>query len=251
MLEIIFYVMGSLLGVSLLAKLISTITVRKMVKEAAEIQKSNHKLVKLIKAKFEHASLVSDRVQNVGAFVDKYIYEYKVLGIRLHTWRGIPKKVLLLLLILGVFSVCESIRMNGLAESSIEYIQWTSIFILLLLLVQFVSGENVRLQAARNYMVEYLENVCIHRYAKRHNMSVEESVGETQTEIIQAETTIEETTAETVADTLNEAVTEQEEIQKEESVEEVKLQIAPKMSEEEERSQQEMRIRAILEEFLA
>lgn len=251
MLEIIFYVMGSLLGLSLLAKLISTITVRKMVKEAAEIQKSNHRLMKLIKAKFEHASLVSDRVQNVGAFVDKYIYEYRVLGIRLNTWRGIPKKVLLLLLILGVFSVCESIRMNGLAESSMKYIQWTTIFVLLLLLVQIVSGENVRLQAARNYMVEYLENVCIHRYAKRHNMTVEEPLEEIQSETVQEETSIEETTTEATADTMHEAVTEQEEIQKEESIEEVKLHIAPKMSEEEERSQQEMRIRAILEEFLA
>ena len=120
--------------------------------------------------------------------------------------------------------------MNGFAESSIEYIQWTSIFILLLLLVQFVSGENVRLKAAQNYMVEYLENVCVHRYAKQHNMTVEELVEEVQTETVQVEA-IEQ---ETVTDTLVEAETEKGEIQ-----------------EEEERSQQEMRIRAILEEFLA
>lgn len=230
MLEIIFYIMGILLGMSLLAKLISTITVRKMVKEAAEIQKSNHRLMKLIKAKFEHASLVSDRVQNVSAFVEKYIYEYRVFGMRLNTWRGIPKKGLLLLLILGVFAICESIRMNGISESSIEYIQWTSIFILLLLLVQFVSGENVRLQAARNYIVEYLENVCVHRYAKQHNVTVEELVEEPQSENAPAEINEQET----VTDTLVEAETEKGEIQ-----------------EEEERSQQEMRIRAILEEFLA
>ena len=92
MLKIIFYAMGVLLGVSLLAKLITTFTIRKMVKEAAEIQKSNHKLMKLVKAKFEHASMVSDRVQNVEAFVDKYLYEYKVCGIRLHSWQNVPKR---------------------------------------------------------------------------------------------------------------------------------------------------------------
>lgn len=235
MLEIIFYVMGVLLGISLLAKLISTITVRKMVKEAAEIQKSNHKLMKLIKAKFEHASLVSDRVQNVGAFVDKYIYEYRVLGIRLQTWRGIPKKTLLIILILGVFSVCESLRKNGFAESSIEYIQWTSIFVLILALVQFVSGENGRLEAARNYMVDYLENVCIHRYAKRHNMeSEEENVTDgmdAQSETIETENVSEEPL--------------------EESKEEQRLQIVEKNREEEEKRQREIQIRAILEEFLA
>lgn len=239
MLEIIFYVMGILLGVSLLAKLISTITIRKMVKEAAEIQKSNHKLMKLIKAKFEHASLVSDRVQNVGAFVDKYLYEYKVFGIRLNTWRGVPLKGLLLILILGVFSVCESIRMEGFSKATVGYLQWTGIYILLLLLIQFVSGEKTRLQAARNYMVEYLENVCIHRYAKKHNMIEEDNQEEVEASLAQTKESVETAPQKSVEET--ETVTK----------EEPKLQIAPQISEEEERSRQEMRIRAILEEFLA
>ena len=243
MLEIIFYAMGIFLGTSLIAKLISTITIRKMVKEAAEIQKSNHKLMKLIKAKFEHASLVSNRVQNVGAFVDKYLYEYKICGIRLNIWSSIPKKGLFIILILGMFAICESVRIEGMSDSTVEYMQWTGIFVLLLLLVQFVSADRTQLQAARNYMVEYLENVCIHRYAKMHNVAVEDLPDETQedTEMqnksaIEAEVTVEE-------DNSN-----QEEISEQD---EPKLKIVEKMNEEEERSQQEMRIRAILEEFLA
>lgn len=221
MLKIMFYVMGALVGISLFAKFVSTVTVRRMVKEAAEIQKSNHKLMKLIKAKFEHASMVSDRVQNVNAFVDKYIYEYKIIGIPLNAWRNIPKKMLLVLLILGIFSVCESIRGEGFSQVTIGYIQWTSIFLLLVALIQFVSGENGRLQAARNYMVEYLENVCIHRYAKRQSISEAEEVEE-ESEALQ-----EEVFAETP------------------------VEVEEKMSDEEKRNQQEIRIRAILEEFLA
>lgn len=243
MLEIIFYAMGILLGISLLAKLISTITVRRMVAEAAEIQKSNHKLMKLIKAKFEHASLVSNRVQNVGAFVDKYLYEYKIFGIRLHIWQGIPKKGLLILLILGVFTICESVRMEGLSEVTMGYIQWIGIFILLLSLVQFVSSEKAQMQAGRNYMVEYLENVCIHRYEKMHNMKQEQMAEEVPEERMQVESLSEETQI-----SLNET---QVGTAKEGAKEETKLKIVEKMSEEEERSQQEMRIRAILEEFLA
>ena len=220
MLEITFYLMGVVLAVSLVAKTVSTITVRKMVKEAAEIQKSNHRLMKLIKAKFEHASLVSDRVQNVGAFVDKYIYEYRTCGIRLNVWRGVPKKGLLVLVILGVFSVCEDIRTNGWTQVTVEYIQWASVFILVLALIHFVSGENARLEGARNYMVDYLENVCVHRYAMRNQKETEE---------------IEETV-------------EEEEMQAPD-VETDK--ISAKDMEEEEFSQREMRIRAILEEFLA
>lgn len=232
MLEIIFYAMGVLLGISLLAKLITTFTIRRMVKEAAEIQKSNHKLMKLVKAKFEHASMVSDRVQNVGAFVDKYLYEYKVCGIRLHTWQNVPKRGLFIIVILGVFTVCESFRVEGMTMTTAGYIQWTGIFLLLLLLIQFVSGEKTQLEAARNYMVDYLENVCVHRYAKQHQIAEEES-----TETVQESNLQEESETEKVQATADEVKMEE--------------QVAPPISEEEKRSQQEMRIRAILEEFLA
>ena len=232
MLEIIFYAMGVLLGISLLAKLISAFTIRKMVKEAAKIQKSDHKLMKLIKAKFEHASMVSDRVQNVGAFVDKYLYEYKICGIRLHTWQNIPKRGFFIIVILGVFTVCESFRVEGMTMTTVGYIQWTGIFLLLLLLIQFVSGEKTQLEAARNYMVDYLENVCVHRYAKQHQIAEEES-----TETVQESNLQEESGTEKVQATADEVKMEE--------------QVAPPISEEEKRSQQEMRIRAILEEFLA
>ena len=232
MLEIIFYAMGVLLGISLLAKLISAFTIRKMVKEAAKIQKSDHKLMKLIKAKFEHASMVSDRVQNVGAFVDKYLYEYKICGIRLHTWQNIPKRGFFIIVILGVFTVCESFRVEGMTMTTAGYIQWTGIFLLLLLLIQFVSGEKTQLEAARNYMVDYLENVCVHRYAKQHQIAEEES-----TETVQESNLQEESGTEKVQATADEVKMEE--------------QVAPPISEEEKRSQQEMRIRAILEEFLA
>lgn len=222
MLEVMFFTMGILFCIALYAKLISTITVRKMVKEAAEIQKSNHKFMKLIKAKFEHASLISNRVQNVGAFVDKYIYEYKVFGLRLNTWRRIPQKIFFFILILGVFSVCESLRVEGMTKTFVGCIQWTSIFVLALAFLNFMSGENSRLEAARNYMVEYLENVCVQRYARQHGKQEEQ----------------------------DEEIIPVEEI-KEPKQEDPQIEITPKISEEEERSQQEMRIRAILEEFLA
>lgn len=231
MLEMFFYGMGLVFGVSLLAKAVSTFTVRRMVKEASEIQKSNHKLMKLLKAKFEHASMVSNRVQNVGAFVDKYLYEYKVCGIRLDTWRELSKRGVFLMLLLGIVSVFETVRLEGMSDGTVEYIQWTGIFVLLLLAVQFLSGEKVRLLAARNYMVEYLENVCVHRYSKKYQVAEENEEEVTGQQEVQEKIEVQE-------------------MQKEEK-EEPKVQILEKMSEEERKSQQEMRIRAILEEFLA
>ena len=220
--EIIFYAMGILMLLGVIAKIISHFTVRRMVKEAAEIQKSNHRLMKLVKAKFEHASMVSDKVQNVKAFVDKYIYEYRVLGVRLEGWRTFPKKVLWIISILGTFAIFESYRMGGDSDLMLQYVQWTGIFVLFLLLLGFMAEENLRLAAAKNYMVEYLENVCIHRYAKMNQPKQAEEVAETEEvpEIVEEQ--------------------QEEEIAKAEPVEE-----------EQKRNEQEMRIRAILEEFLA
>ena len=48
--EIIFYVMGILMVLGIVAKLVSHVTVRRMVKAAGEIQKSNHRLMKLVKS---------------------------------------------------------------------------------------------------------------------------------------------------------------------------------------------------------
>lgn len=212
--EIIFYVMGILMVPGVLAKLVSYFTVRNMVKAAGEIQKSNHKLMRLVKAKFEHASMISDKVQNVEAFVNKYIYEYKVFGVRLSTWRTLPKKMLWAVSVLGVFGIFQSYRLEAMGLLTIKYIQWTGVFVLFLLLFGFVAEEEARVNVAKNYMVEYLENVCMHRYAKA-NRVVEE-------------------------------VEPEEEVQ-----EEIVVAMEKKEEEERKESEQEMRIRAILEEFLA
>ena len=221
--EIIFYVMGILVGIAVLSKVISSFAIRRMVKAAGEIQKSNHRLMKLIKAKFEHASMISDRVKNVEAFVDKYIYEYRVMGVRLEGWRTFPKMVLWLIGILGVFSIFESYRIGGASDLMLKYAQWTGIYVMFLLLLGFVAEEKSRLAAAKNYMVEYLENVCIHRYAKANLATVAEETEETV-----------------------------QENQEEQNVpEEPEVEIVEAEQEEEKRNDQEMRIRAILEEFLA
>ena len=222
---VIFLAMGILMAIGALAKLISYFTARRMVKAAKEIHKSEHRLMRLVKAKFEHASMVSDKVQNVEAFVDKYMYEYKVFGIRISGWHELPKKILCIIVLLGVFTIFESFRTTGLSDLFMEALQWTGVFVLFLLLLCFVAEENTKFDAAENYMVEYLENVCIHRYAKMHN----------------AARTTEEASQEK----------NEEETPKEAPEEEVEVQALEEQSPEQIKSEQEMRIRAILEEFLA
>lgn len=219
--QIILFVMGLLMLLGVFAKLVSHFTVKRMARAAGEIQKSNHKLMKLVKAKFEHASMISDKVQNVEAFVDKYIYEYKVFGVRLSSWRSFQKKLVWLIGALGIFAIFESYRMGETGDLLLQYAQWTIVFSLILVMLSFVAEETTRLDATKNYMVEYLENVCIHRYAKLNHA---------------AETEPPEKMPEEVA---------------EERSEEAQEALTEVVQDEQKKDEQEMRIRAILEEFLA
>ena len=217
--EIMLYVMAILVIVCVAAKLISAITVRKLVRATREIHKSNHRFVKLVKSKFEHATLVGERVQNVEAFVEKYIYEYTVLGMRLQTWGNIVKSLIWIIGILGLFAIFENYRLQGFSDLTIQYIQWSGIFLMFLLLLQFVEEEKSRLKAAKNYIVEYLENVCAHRYEKK-SLKEERVVSEKKTDFLEKE-------------------------------EEPEIPLIKEEDEVQKRSEQEKRIRAILEEFLA
>ncbi len=213
--KIIFYVMGILFALGILAKLISVFTMRKLVREAKEIHSSEHRLMKLVKAKFEHASMVHDRVQNVSAFVNKFVYEYKVMGLRLQSYRSLPAKMMWLIVLMGAFASFESYRLSGFQNLTIFYLQWTGCFFLVLAVLQIAREEQFYLEATKNYMVEYLENVCAQRYLKR-NQEIQEPE-EVEPEILEVQ-------------------------------EELEVQT---VSEEEQKSEQELRIRAILEEFLA
>ncbi len=230
--QVIFYVMGILFVLGIFTKLISVLAVKRMVKAAGKIHKSNHKLMKLVKAKFEHACMVSDKVQNVEAFVEKYVYEYKVCGISLNALRGFAKKALWFLIILGIVAVFESYRFDGFGEMFLRYAQWSGFLVLALALMCYATSESIQIEAAKNYMVEYLENVCAHRYQKALQMETkeqekEEIVGETdclQEEKAEPELQIEAT---------------------------AQKETTAQLDEERKKSEQEMRIRAILEEFLA
>ena len=60
----IFYLMAVVGGIGILAKIISSTATRKLEYAAANMSKSNHRLMKLVRAKYEHACLAHDTVDN-------------------------------------------------------------------------------------------------------------------------------------------------------------------------------------------
>ena len=85
--QVFFYFVGAVIAIGVLAKIIAGISLKRLVKAASNMGKSNHALMKLVRAKFEHACMISDKVQNVRAFVDSIISSsLRLHQISLHTF---------------------------------------------------------------------------------------------------------------------------------------------------------------------
>lgn len=243
--QVMFYFMGIAVGLGVLSKMISQITLRRVVREAGKMSKSNHTFMRLVKAKFEHASMISDKVQNVQVFVRKYIYEYKVFGVRLNTWRRLEQKSIWAVAILGTLATAAGYGLYGMEEVVFQYGAWTAAGVIVLFLIHSIGDEKYQLQMMENYMVDFLENVCAHRYAKMYHqkdaskasiVDMKESFEEKEKEEMPV---VEEETSEIDS---SEIEFLEKELAKMEPSDKPMFQ---------ERESQEVRIREILEEFLA
>ena len=170
--HVIYVLMGMNTFAGVVSKVVVGRTLRKLVTAAESMGKSNHPLMRLVRAKFEHTCMISEKVENVGVFVDKYLYEYRVGGVRLHAWRRLQMAGAGLCLILGGVGAIISYRIKGATEQT-AMIGGTGVALaLIVFLVHMLTDEEYRLEAVRNYMVDYLENIYQHRYEKTYKKEV-------------------------------------------------------------------------------
>ena len=170
--HVIYVLMGMSAFAGVVSKVVVGRTLRKLVAAAESMGKSNHPLMRLVRAKFEHTCMISEKVENVGVFVDKYLYEYRVGGVRLHAWRRLQMAGAGLCLILGGVGAIINYRIKGATEQT-AMIGGTGVAMaLIVFLVHMLTDEEYRLEAVRNYMVDYLENIYQHRYEKTYKKEV-------------------------------------------------------------------------------
>ena len=118
--KLLFVLMGMLTGLGVADKCIVSMTMKHMVEAAGSMSKSNHPLMRLVRAKFEHACMISDTVENVGVFVDKYLYEYKVCGLRLHSLRRLEKMCSGLLIVTGLAGAGITCQVYGMGDEALR-----------------------------------------------------------------------------------------------------------------------------------
>ncbi|MDY5986318.1 hypothetical protein [Sporofaciens sp. SGI.106] len=161
-----YILMGIFTVAGVVSKLVAGVTLKRLVNAAGNMSKSSHPLIRLVRAKFEHACMISDRVQNVDVFAQKYLYEYKVLGIRLHTLCRIGRGSAWLCLVTGLAGSFVTYRNDAAADQALQIMAAGVGGAVILTVLQMLTDEKYKLEAVKTYMVDYLENVCAHRYEK-------------------------------------------------------------------------------------
>lgn len=153
--------------VGVLTKFILHITLRRLVKASANMAKSTHRLIKLVRAKYEHACMVYDRVENTESFVEKYISEYRAAGLRLHTLRQLERQTIVFCGILGAIGTfARFYYIGGFGESVYQMGAMTLVEMMALFVLCQMTDEKYKLETIKVYMMDYLENVCAHRFQK-------------------------------------------------------------------------------------
>lgn len=170
--HILWVCMGILTVIGIGSKCIVNVTLKRLVRAAGNMNKSTHPLMRLVRAKFEHACMVSDTVENVGAFVDKYLYEYRVAGMKLHSVRRMENAAAGLCVLLGGVGALLEYYVHGMSDMVLKTGAMGAGLAIFIYLVHLTTDENYRMEAVRNYMVDYLENVCLHRYEKAYQKEI-------------------------------------------------------------------------------
>lgn len=78
----------TMLGI--LFKIVQAIIYINLMGESENVPASRNKLIKQMKLKFENCFKLNLGVNNVGAFVDKYMYKHKICGISIYNFNRIP-----------------------------------------------------------------------------------------------------------------------------------------------------------------
>ena len=192
--KLLFVLMGMLTGLGVADKCIVSMTMKRMIEAAGSMSKSNHPLMRLVRAKFEHACMISDTVENLGVVVDKYLYEYKVCGLRLHSLRRLEKMCSGLLIVTGLAGAGITCQVYGMGDEALRMGAAGCGLGILVWLFHLTTDENYCMEMAKNYMVDYLENVCLRKYEKMNqkertvrvnieNGPAEEEIGPAEEEI--------------------------------------------------------------------
>ncbi|WP_310602488.1 hypothetical protein [Anaerosporobacter sp.] len=155
---IFIYGMAGLCVLGTILKIVVSRTYKRLIKASDNMGSTKHKLMKLMKMKFEACYKLKIGVNNVDSFVDKYVYKHKVCGIFLYTWENIGGQLLILCLLAGTVGSVLGLAYNC-GKNDILITFFTGVFTSsLLIVVESFINLGAKKSILKANITDYLEN---------------------------------------------------------------------------------------------
>lgn len=156
--DIIRYVIIGTTVLAVLFKVIESFIYIGLLKQAENIPNSKNKLIKQMKLKYENCYKLNLGVNNVNAFVDKYMHKHRVCGISMHSFVRLPIMIMLFNIILGTASgvLCYMMGLSDRVGALYELYGAASAVLIILSGLLLDTGYKRRL--VRINLVEFFDN---------------------------------------------------------------------------------------------
>lgn len=120
-------------------------------------------LIRQIKLKFENCFRVNEGVANIPAFVDKYLYQYRFLGMSLKNIRRIWGHMLLLNTLVAAAGAGLSVYYEHTVRETLLYPAVYGSCLLIMLASRYLLDERYHRRVMMTNLLDYLENTLVHR----------------------------------------------------------------------------------------
>lgn len=142
------------------AKIVICGTYRRLLRAAAAMGQSDHRLIKTIRNRFDTCYQLKIGVPNVEIFVEKYLHHYRVLGLHLQTWESFGSLCMLLVMLVSLSGGILSMFLGMDALVVFSGLGCGIVGDGILLLSDCLLGIENKHELLRIDMMDFLENVC-------------------------------------------------------------------------------------------
>ena len=160
------YIIAVFFAFGVLGRFIVAGGYRKLIRQAEDMAKSSHPLMKILKIKFDTCYELKLGVNNVDTFVDKYVYKHKIMGIYLYTWENLCGQsfVFIMLLSTGFGTLAVGYDCGKVAILSTLLVGIGACA--LLFFIDGICNFSVKREILKIHIKDYLENIYKPRLEK-------------------------------------------------------------------------------------
>lgn len=157
--SVLLYSIMGLGAFCLLTKFVVSCMYARLIKEAGQMGKSEHRLMKMLLNKFETCYQLKMGVENVEIFVDKYVNAFRIMGIHLNTWEVIGDVIFGVTLLISLLTNLYITIMQYNRETMTKFLLVGIVVCGVVILEDMILNLRFKKKRLMVELQDYLENI--------------------------------------------------------------------------------------------